>query len=44
MRKRAARGNPEAALAILESLPSAQPEPGDEMPEAETEAGISPHT
>jgi len=44
MRERAARGNPEAALAILESLPSAQPEPGDEMPEAETEAGISPHT
>ena len=33
MRERAKRGDPEAALALLESLPSLPPEPGDEMPE-----------
>lgn len=31
MRERAARGNPEAALAILDSFPSAPPEVGDEI-------------
>ena len=43
MRERAARANPEAALAILESLPSATPEPGDEMPDADTSSAFSPH-
>lgn len=33
MKERAARGDPEKALAILESLQSLPPEAGDEMPE-----------
>jgi hypothetical protein len=41
MRERAARANPEQALAILESLPSAPPEPGDEMPD-DTSSAFSP--
>jgi hypothetical protein len=32
MRERAARGDPERALAVLESLRGPPPEPGDEMP------------
>jgi len=32
MQERSARGDPDNALAILESLPSLPPEPGDEMP------------
>lgn len=32
IQNRAAQGNPEAALAILQSLASLPPEPGDEMP------------
>lgn len=34
--ERVLRGNPEKALAILESLKSLPPEPGDEMPTADT--------
>lgn len=34
--ERVLRGNPEKALAILESLKSLPPEPGDEMPTANT--------
>jgi hypothetical protein len=33
MRERASRGDPKAALELLDSLPSLPPEPGDEMPE-----------
>jgi hypothetical protein len=33
LRDRAARGNPEEALAILHGLPVYAPEPGDEMPD-----------
>lgn len=40
MRARAAQGNPDEALAVLESLPSAPPEAGDEMPDVES--GRSP--
>jgi hypothetical protein len=32
LQERATRGDPAKALAILESLPSLPPEPGDEMP------------
>ncbi|PZM17130.1 hypothetical protein [Rhizobium tubonense] len=35
VRERAARGDPEAALAILDSLPSQPPEAGDELPKDE---------
>jgi len=34
LRERAAGGNPEAALAILDSLASLPPEPGDDLPTA----------
>jgi hypothetical protein len=33
MRERAARGDPQAAMDILDGLPSEPPLPGDEMPE-----------
>ena len=33
IRQRADRGSPEKALAVLESLGSFPPEPGDEMPD-----------
>lgn len=33
LQQRAARGNPEEALAILEGLRSLSPEPDDELPE-----------
>ncbi|KGD85921.1 hypothetical protein JL39_27455 [Rhizobium sp. YS-1r] len=33
LQRRAARGNPEKALSVLESLNGQPPEPGDEMPD-----------
>jgi hypothetical protein len=32
MRERGSKGDPKAALALLDSLPDLPPEPGDEMP------------
>jgi hypothetical protein len=40
LRKRAARGNAEAALAILERAPDVAPDPGDEIIEPETPSRI----
>lgn len=42
MRERAARGNQEAAIAILDKIEGLPPEPGDELPEEETGASFSP--
>ena len=41
MRERAARADPEKALAILDRIKGLPPEPGDEMPEAESDAGFA---
>jgi hypothetical protein len=41
MRQRAARGDPERALAVLESLRGLPPEPGDEMPDDGAPVGLS---
>ena len=41
LRERATRGNPEAALSILESLPALPPEAGDEMPATVKQARLA---
>ena len=40
MRQRASRGNPEAALAILNSLPSLPTDEWDEMPEEQSGSSL----
>lgn len=40
MRQRASRGNPEAALAILNSLPSLPTDEWDEMPEEQSGSAL----
>ena len=39
LRTRAARGNVDAALAILDRVPDVEPDPGDELVEAQTSSG-----